>query len=358
MKLTVLTVPECPHAPVLDERLAEVLAGRPGIAVIRRVITGAREAAEAGMSGSPTLLIDGVDPFADPATPTSLSCRMYRDSDGGLAGAPSLDALRDALARPGTAQGRSPSPGPLGPPRVAEAPVLAAEPWADPLGRAGAGRLAPKIAGQRAVQQCVLGAFAATGRAPTAGDLAAAAAPHDPGTALAALHAADFLRLDSAGRLSAAYPFSAVPTPHAVRITGGASTFAMCAIDALGIAAMLRAGVGISSADPHTGEQIAISVTAPAGPAEPVEALWSPATAVVFAGRMADQATCQDPGCPSPAANVCCGYVNFFATPGNARAWATQHPEIIGRVLDQTRAEELGTAIFGSLLTQASDADR
>jgi hypothetical protein len=35
--------------------------------VIRhRVVTDEREAAEAGMHGSPTLLIDGVDPFAQP----------------------------------------------------------------------------------------------------------------------------------------------------------------------------------------------------------------------------------------------------------------------------------------------------
>ena len=30
MELTVLAVPDCPNAPVLERRLAEVLAGRPG----------------------------------------------------------------------------------------------------------------------------------------------------------------------------------------------------------------------------------------------------------------------------------------------------------------------------------------
>jgi hypothetical protein len=48
-------------------------------------------------TGSPTLLIDGVDPFAAPGEPASLSCRLYRLPDGSLDGVPSLDQLRAAL---------------------------------------------------------------------------------------------------------------------------------------------------------------------------------------------------------------------------------------------------------------------
>jgi hypothetical protein len=66
MELTVLAVPGCPNAPVLEQRLAEALAGRPAPTVARRVIADADEAARWGMRGSPTLLIDGRDPFAVP----------------------------------------------------------------------------------------------------------------------------------------------------------------------------------------------------------------------------------------------------------------------------------------------------
>ena len=56
-----------------------------------------REAAQAGMCGSPTLLIDGVDPFAAPGQAPGLACRLYRDAAGRPAGAPTVEALRRAL---------------------------------------------------------------------------------------------------------------------------------------------------------------------------------------------------------------------------------------------------------------------
>jgi hypothetical protein len=98
MELTLLTVPGCPHADVFGERLAAALAGRAGAVVRRREVADERQAAEAGMHGSPTLLIDGVDPFAGPDQAPSLSCRLYRDEAGRAGGAPSVQALRRALA--------------------------------------------------------------------------------------------------------------------------------------------------------------------------------------------------------------------------------------------------------------------
>ena len=97
MELTLLTVPACPNAAAFEERLAAALAGRPGV-VHRREVRDERAAAQAGMYGSPTLLINGVDPFALPGQAPSLSCRLYRDAAGRLAPAPSVEALRQALA--------------------------------------------------------------------------------------------------------------------------------------------------------------------------------------------------------------------------------------------------------------------
>jgi hypothetical protein len=97
MELTLLAVPDCPNLPVLEERLATVLADRPGATVTREVITDPAEAARLGMHGSPTLLINGEDPFASARTPPAIACRMYRSEDGQLEGAPSIAALRRAL---------------------------------------------------------------------------------------------------------------------------------------------------------------------------------------------------------------------------------------------------------------------
>ena len=60
MHLTVLTTPDCPNAPVLEDRLAAVLDGRAGVTVSRQVIRDEGEAARWGMRGSPTLLVDGL----------------------------------------------------------------------------------------------------------------------------------------------------------------------------------------------------------------------------------------------------------------------------------------------------------
>ncbi len=101
MELTLLTVPACPNAAAFEERLAAALGGHPGAVVRRREVANEREAAQAGMHGSPTLLIDGVDPFAGPDEAPSLSCRLFRDAAGGVGRAPSVEAIRQALAEAG-----------------------------------------------------------------------------------------------------------------------------------------------------------------------------------------------------------------------------------------------------------------
>lgn len=101
LQLTLLTVPDCPNAAVFVEQLTAALAGRCDVAVGHREIADEREAAEAGMHGSPTLLINGVDPFAAPGQAAGLSCRVYRDAAGRAAGAPQAAALKQALEQAG-----------------------------------------------------------------------------------------------------------------------------------------------------------------------------------------------------------------------------------------------------------------
>jgi hypothetical protein len=95
----VLAVPDCPGAMLLEERLATVACGLPGLEVTRRIITGEAQAAKAGMCGSPTLLIDGADPFARPGQQPALACRLYQQDDGSLAPAPSAGQLRLVLTQ-------------------------------------------------------------------------------------------------------------------------------------------------------------------------------------------------------------------------------------------------------------------
>jgi hypothetical protein len=97
MELTVLTVPGCPNAAAFEERLAAALTGYPDAVVRRRQVADEQEAAETGMAGSPILLINGTDPFAATGQGPGLSCRIYRDAAGRLAGAPSVEDLRRAL---------------------------------------------------------------------------------------------------------------------------------------------------------------------------------------------------------------------------------------------------------------------
>jgi hypothetical protein len=97
MELMVLAVPDCPGALVLEQRLAGLLAGRPGVTVTRRVVGDPAEAARWGMCGSPTLLVDGRDPFAVPGTVPAMACRLYAGENGRLEGAPAVPALRQVL---------------------------------------------------------------------------------------------------------------------------------------------------------------------------------------------------------------------------------------------------------------------
>lgn len=97
MKVEVLHVADCPNTAVITERLATLIAGRRDVTIVHRVIHDEAEAVALGMTGSPTLLLDGIDPFALTDQPASLSCRLYTDESGTVSGAPSLTQLRAVL---------------------------------------------------------------------------------------------------------------------------------------------------------------------------------------------------------------------------------------------------------------------
>jgi len=189
----------------------------------------------------------------------------------------------------------------------------------------------------RQVHLAVLAAFTAAGRPPARSDLVrlARAAGADPGAVLAELAAADVIAFAASGEICAAYPFSPSPTPIRVSWAGGPAAYAMCAIDALGMSAMLGRPVTITAAEPGTGRIITVG-------ADGARARWAPRRAVVFAGSAGE------PGCPS--ADSSCGHINFFTSARAARAWARRHTEVTGTVMSRPGALRCGIAEFGTLL--------
>ena len=97
MDIELLYVPGCPHRSIARDHLDLALSSMRLSAVIReREVRSSDEATRLGMRGSPTILIDGMDPFADPREPAGLSCWLYR-GEAGLSGAPAVSQLVDAL---------------------------------------------------------------------------------------------------------------------------------------------------------------------------------------------------------------------------------------------------------------------
>jgi hypothetical protein len=189
----------------------------------------------------------------------------------------------------------------------------------------------------RQAHLAVLAAFAQTGQAPGRGELerSAQAGGADPAAVLAELAERDVIAFGQAGEIRAAYPFSASPTPIRVSWEGGPVAYAMCAIDALGMSAMLSRPVTITAAEPGTGRVIAIH-------ADGDRARWDPPGAVVFAGASGDD--CRH------AADRTCGYINFFTSARAARIWARANPAVTGTVLGRARALREGVAEFGTFM--------
>jgi hypothetical protein len=97
MRLEILQVPDCPNAAVLAARLYELAEAWPDLIITRELVTTDHDAGRLGMTGSPTLLADGTDPFTRPGQKAAIACRLYHDEQGRPAAAPSLAQLRSAL---------------------------------------------------------------------------------------------------------------------------------------------------------------------------------------------------------------------------------------------------------------------
>ncbi len=82
----------CPNWETTGRHLDQL-----GVRVRYQRIETPEAALEHGFRGSPTVLVDGVDPFFDPSARVGLACRVYRTPEG-LAGRPTIDQLRGVIA--------------------------------------------------------------------------------------------------------------------------------------------------------------------------------------------------------------------------------------------------------------------
>lgn len=100
MDIELLYFDDCPSWRLAHERLAEVSAERSDVHVTHHLVDTVEEAERRGFHGSPSILLDGVDAFADTDAGVGLSCRVYQTPDG-PAGAPTLEQLRAAVREHG-----------------------------------------------------------------------------------------------------------------------------------------------------------------------------------------------------------------------------------------------------------------
>jgi hypothetical protein len=185
----------------------------------------------------------------------------------------------------------------------------------------------------------VLQAYAADGRSPVPAQIAAASGlpSGEVGSALQRLAGRDLVVLDGAGRVTGAYPFTDGPSEHQVEVSG-VTMSAMCAIDALGIGAMLERDCMIRSACRQCRRTLAIHTPSRGRELEEVE----PGAIVVWSGRRYAS------GC---AASSLCTLQAFFCDDDHLAAWCASGPVGAddGIRLCLAEALEVGRAIFAPM---------
>jgi hypothetical protein len=204
-----------------------------------------------------------------------------------------------------------------------------------PPDRIGQARTARLSAPELDLYRWIIRHFAETGRpSRTLVAQKAASLSLDPDQAFAALGRDDLVHLDEQGQIAVAYPFSGRPTAHRVLLDGH-ELAAMCAIDALGISAMLNRTVEIKSTDPINGDEINVGID-PSG-----QATWQPQDAVVLAGSRRRGA----------ALEGCCQVLNFFSSRATAEQYLVANSDVRGFPITVPEAAEAGRTIFEHVLS-------
>jgi glutaredoxin len=193
----------------------------------------------------------------------------------------------------------------------------------------------------RRVYRALIEAVLTTGDIPAAPELAAllATSAEEIRESLRALAAADYLALNAGHQVTCLYPFSATPTTHAVLVEGE-RRFAMCAIDALGIPAMLGRELDLEGRYAVCDAAIALRVRPGA-----IDSA-APPTAMVVARRDEDE----------PAFAACCPFTVFVCGAKHAERFARSVAGAHALSLEEALTHAEG--IFGDLLADAIPARR
>ncbi len=184
--------------------------------------------------------------------------------------------------------------------------------------------------------------FAGGGNPPSVSEIAdAVGLPGEQARAiLVELQAHGLLALDSsATAITYAYPFYAGPTEHRVELLGR-HLHAVCAVDALGVAAMCRADTTIASSCRTCGDRIEVETdrngraVRVSRPAEPV--IW------------------YDFAYTQTAVESCCPAIAFFCSDAHLDQWVrVQSPQRVGCQLTLDEGFEVGRALFEPVLATA-----
>lgn len=187
------------------------------------------------------------------------------------------------------------------------------------------------------VRVSILRRFAAGGHGPSLVELAhATGIPREEvSVLLGELASRDLVVLGKSGRVTGAYPFTSVETEHSVR-RGALQRRAMCAVDALGIGAMLGEDVEVLSSCRACASPIRVQ-TAREGTALH---LIEPAEAVVRVGEE------YNGNC---GATSLCASIAFFCSDAHLDGWRSS-AGATGRRLTVDEAHQVGCAIFAPSL--------
>jgi hypothetical protein len=187
------------------------------------------------------------------------------------------------------------------------------------------------------VRKAILRAFAAEGKAPRVQELAhRLGLPVAPVIAACRTLAAHDLIVwkEDTRHISSAYPFSGVPTAHQVLLAEHTASYAMCAIDALGIPCMLGQGARICSMCFFCHTPVIVDIDGG------VLSRSHPSTLVVWDSD-------RDGSC---VAEVRCPLTNFFCNAGHLQEWRATALQERGTCLSLAAALAVGKAAFGALL--------
>jgi hypothetical protein len=152
-------------------------------------------------------------------------------------------------------------------------------------------------------------------------------------TILDRLDQMDYIHLNSEKTaIESSYPFSGIETSHIVSINkkGYKKTYAMCAIDALGISFMLDCDVSIASKCYHCDDKVEIEIK----------------NNEIISLKPKDVVVWFDQDYESCAATSCCPNTNFFSSKQHFDEWQKGKIQRKGDILQIQEAFYLGKLIF------------